>query len=461
MISADLPRVLFISHSVGLGGAERALTNLLKYAPREKLSIIVAFPEGDGPSKKLCSETLQLPVVSLPFSAVIPLRGHGNNETTVNRLASLFESTFLELELDAIVINTTTLIPAAIAAVRAGIPFLLHSHGILNARMLPELDEQQWLSWEHLQIQLAHEVICPSSWIADHYRRAYQLQNLQVDRLPNGTSIPERVERAANASAKKFVMLCTLEPNKGVMNFLKAITLLSEEEKKGAAFEIFGDGLPEYREQLEHFIASEGLADYVLLRSKQADVANIYASAYAVVVASEIESFSFVVIEAMSYGRPVIATRCGGPDEIITSGIDGILVPVNVPSLMAEQIKKLLVDSELGSALGNAARDKVTQHYDIVRIAERYFEKVVRLTVTSQDEYGRQSFRQALALQRDLSILVVRNEGVPESIAAPAPPAGSAISSDLLNRLKTIHQNLRNASIVIEKHSTPRNRHAE
>ena len=50
------------------------------------------------------------------------------------------------------------------------------------------------------------------------------------------------------------------------------------------------------------------------------------------------EPFGLVVIEAMEYGIPVIATNHGGPTEIITEGKDGFLVDYHKPDQMAECI---------------------------------------------------------------------------------------------------------------------------
>ena len=51
-----------------------------------------------------------------------------------------------------------------------------------------------------------------------------------------------------------------------------------------------------------------------------------------------------VVVEAMCLGKPVIATKPGGPEEIVRDGRDGLLVPPNAPAPMAEAIRRLLED---------------------------------------------------------------------------------------------------------------------
>ena len=54
------------------------------------------------------------------------------------------------------------------------------------------------------------------------------------------------------------------------------------------------------------------------------------------------EPFGIVVIEAMSLGKPVVATKPGGPEEIITDGVDGQLVTWNEPDELARAILRYL-----------------------------------------------------------------------------------------------------------------------
>jgi len=99
------------------------------------------------------------------------------------------------------------------------------------------------------------------------------------------------------------------------------------------------------------------------------------------VLPSRYEGFPNGLAEAMALGIPCIATRCRtGPEELITDGVNGLLVPVEDPEAMAEAIDRLLGDPALGERLGAAARISV-QRYDtgeIVRQYESLIESVAR-----------------------------------------------------------------------------------
>jgi glycosyltransferase involved in cell wall biosynthesis len=71
------------------------------------------------------------------------------------------------------------------------------------------------------------------------------------------------------------------------------------------------------------------------------------------------EGLPFALIEAMSSGLACIATDVGGVQEAISDGVDGMIVPPESPSALAESIRSLFLDSELRSTIGKRARARV------------------------------------------------------------------------------------------------------
>lgn len=89
----------------------------------------------------------------------------------------------------------------------------------------------------------------------------------------------------------------------------------------------------------------------------------LYQQANAFVLPSDEEGLGMVVLEAMACGVPVVATRCGGPDGIISDGQDGHLVALDDGETMAARLNQLLVDDEHNIKLGRAARRTIEQCY--------------------------------------------------------------------------------------------------
>jgi glycosyltransferase involved in cell wall biosynthesis len=87
-------------------------------------------------------------------------------------------------------------------------------------------------------------------------------------------------------------------------------------------------------------------------------------SAFLVVPSLWPEPFGMVGPEAMAYGKPVIAFDVGGVREWLTDAVNGFLVPMgDIPGLAAV-IRRLLINSELRTQLGAAARDCVAERFN-------------------------------------------------------------------------------------------------
>src|SRR5688572_29023724 len=78
---------------------------------------------------------------------------------------------------------------------------------------------------------------------------------------------------------------------------------------------------------------------------------------------SESESFSMTVLEAMYYGRPVVATRSGGPSEIIDQNESGILVDLKDVTAMANAIEYLIDNPEKRERMAHQAYERVRRKF--------------------------------------------------------------------------------------------------
>lgn len=89
-----------------------------------------------------------------------------------------------------------------------------------------------------------------------------------------------------------------------------------------------------YRRRLEDAVSRYGLEARVHFGGFIEDTASVLRGAYASLNFSHSETFSMTVLEAAHAGLPVIATRSGGPAEIVEDGVTGFLVPVgDVPAI--------------------------------------------------------------------------------------------------------------------------------
>ncbi len=99
------------------------------------------------------------------------------------------------------------------------------------------------------------------------------------------------------------------------------------------------------------------------------------------------EPFGIVLLEAMASGIPVVSTARGGPVEIITNEIDGLLVSPRDPEGLAAAIRILGQNERLRQAIIRKARSRVEQEYDIATVIPR-IEKFYRRLMDSTEEKG-------------------------------------------------------------------------
>ena len=103
-------------------------------------------------------------------------------------------------------------------------------------------------------------------------------------------------------------------------------------------------------------IAAENLVDRVHLLGERDDVPAIMGSLDALLVPSWEEPFGRVIVEAMALGLPVLATRVGGPAEIIHDDVDGILLSPRNPQEWADALVRVMSSEEMRSRLSAAGR---------------------------------------------------------------------------------------------------------
>ncbi len=137
---------------------------------------------------------------------------------------------------------------------------------------------------------------------------------------------------------------------------------------------IFGDGDETYISELKTFLHEKGLTEIVTFHGKvpQDELIQHYDRCDLLLVPSLWqEPFGLVVAEAMARGLPVIASNVGGPAEILTHEINGLLVEAGNERALALAISQLIKDPEKRRRFGQAARATVQQRFVIEENASR------------------------------------------------------------------------------------------
>jgi glycosyltransferase involved in cell wall biosynthesis len=170
-------------------------------------------------------------------------------------------------------------------------------------------------------------------------------------------------------------MMGRLDPWKGHRDFLGAAARIAARDP-AVRFVIAG-GTPlgrgdVYRRELRDAVADLGLGDRVFFTGHLDDVAPVLGALRLLVHPSRSpEPFGRSVIEAMSFGVPVVASRAGGVVEIVDEGSNGLLFePGNVEELAAA-VTRLLGDPGTAARMARAARETVVTRFSASGHARR------------------------------------------------------------------------------------------
>jgi succinoglycan biosynthesis protein ExoA len=155
-----------------------------------------------------------------------------------------------------------------------------------------------------------------------------------------------------------------LSPEKGVSDFLHAISLIAPQFKE-TRFVIFGEGVE--RLDLDNTASALGIKKQVIFAGFHPDLRSLLPGVDLLVNPSHSEEMPNIVLEAMAAGVPVLATRVGGLEEI--SGSNGALrlVPPGKPPVLAQEISHLLSKSALANELGCAGQRRAKEAYSLDR----------------------------------------------------------------------------------------------
>lgn len=226
---------------------------------------------------------------------------------------------------------------AAQLSAERGLPYVLTEH--MSPFPFPALVDAQGQPLPALRqaFDRAAATVAVSSALAERLRAC----GLRCDAvIPNVVDETRFASAATDPARRVLFTLGTLVPQKGMDVLLHAfaqLPLLAQPVE----LHIGGDG-PE-RAALKALAASLGVTDRVrFLGALRPDETPTHFSACdAFVLASHHETFGVVLAEALMSGKPVVATRCGGPEDIVTLA-NGRLVPPGDPAALAAALQEVL-----------------------------------------------------------------------------------------------------------------------
>jgi glycosyltransferase involved in cell wall biosynthesis len=143
-----------------------------------------------------------------------------------------------------------------------------------------------------------------------------------------------------------------------------------------------------YAKCLKTMVSTQNLNHLFLFPGFRKDIPEILSETDIFVMSSKNEGLPTTCLEAMAAGRAVVATRCGGPEEIILDGETGILVNVNNPQMMAEAILCLLKNHQLRLEMGAKGRLRVQTEFSCSQFINNIESCIFAFTHNMHSEQG-------------------------------------------------------------------------
>ena len=266
---------------------------------------------------------------------------------------------------------------------RHGVPFVVSEH----APWTDAWFRSGRVRREALAAARAASLLLPVSTAVERTMATFGVEGDHVRVVPVGVDTGLfRPTRAAERDPDRILFAGWINYTKGIDVLLRAMTLIRQRDDR-ARLVLVGGALYRHtrlqEEELRRMADSLGLGDRVEFvgRLPQRDVARLMAGSAVVVLPSRAESFGAVLVEALASGTPVVATRCGGPEDIVSDEV-GRLVPVEQPEALAQALLAVLRGPARFEP--DRLRDFAASRFGWDRVVDRLHEAYLDVTGTAR-----------------------------------------------------------------------------
>lgn len=357
--------ILHLIDTTGPGGAETVFTNLLEELEQTDFRNIVVL-RGEG--------WVADRVRSLGITPHIIDSKGSFNLAYVSALRQLIASERVEL-IHAHLLGSN--VYGALLALVCRKPMIATFHGAVDVA-----SRERFLRAKFFLIgRGASAIVCVSKRLQQELADRSPLSTHKLKLIYNG--VDPRAFRGAPASGLKeelglpqdvtlVVSIGNIRPAKGYEYLVDAAIIMAERDPK-VHFVVVGHQKEALFNKLMDQVAKAPRKPNIHWLGFRDDVADILRQADIFLLPSVSEGFSISTVEAMMAGVPVVATRSGGPEEIITDGVSGILVPVKDAGAIVVAVQTMMNESRRKSVIGEARRSAI-ERFSLQSMLMRYKE---------------------------------------------------------------------------------------
>ena len=359
--------ILHLIDTTGPGGAETVFIDLATRMPKDKYRSVVAIRGKGWVYDELCRRG----VVPILLDAKGSFNWHyllGLRKIIRSEGVDLVQSHLLGANVYSSLVGLLT-----------GKPVVATFHGAVD---IGQNERFKGMKFAAINAGASHVVAVTDSLLVDIVSRT-SLREKKTSVIYNGIDTSAYIRNHSGSLRKKYGWgedeviigsLGNIRPAKGYDILLKAAALL---ESRGYSyrFVIAGQGKGELYEELQALRKNLDLEEKVQFLGFVDDAADFLANIDIFLSSSITEGLPLSAIQAMVAALPIVATRCGGYEGLITDGENGVLTEVGLPEAIAEAIEIVVSDPDLQSKMGKKAKAYAIETFDIQVMLAAY-EKV-------------------------------------------------------------------------------------
>jgi len=356
--------ILHIIDTTGPGGAETVFIDLATMLPKDKYRSIVVIRGIGWVYEELCRRGMS-PII-------LDAKGSFNWRYLLS-LCKLIKSENVQL------IQTHLLgsnIYGSIAGLLTRTPVVATFHGAVD---VDDNERLKWLKFAAINLG-ANRIIAVSKNLRDNIIKRTPIKASKVEVVYNGIdtekfNLPKSTRLRSEFNFDKDDILVgslgNIRPAKAYDFLLHAASLLKNKEYK-FKFLIAGQGENKLSEELLELRTELKLEDSVKFIGFTDKPAEFLSNLDVFLLTSSSEGFSIATIQAMAACKPVIATRSGGPEEIIELGKTGTLVAVNDINGITNELAKMAEDKHKSNQIAIQGMNHVVNTFDIEMMLSSY-----------------------------------------------------------------------------------------
>lgn len=347
-------RVLHIITDLGIGGAERLVVSAARGLPRDRFESVICCLAGRGP---LAAEAEAAGVTVHSVGAFPGVSNPGAFARLTRQIRSIRPT----------IVHTHLQSPnlyGRLAARLVGVPIL-----VATEHNVYETKAGRYIAAERVLARITDALVAVSAEVQQYLSRQIRVPAARIHVIRNGVAAPltsadgiEHVLRRIGSptSVLRIATVASLTPKKGHQFLLRALARLRDRGCRAVAL-LAGEGSE--RSRLEALASELSLCDSVHFLGSVKNPADVVAAADIVVLPSLVEGLPLALLEGMRAGKAIVATAVGGVPEVVSSGINGLLVAPADDVALADAIEELSKAPERRVELGARARETAERDF--------------------------------------------------------------------------------------------------